>query len=274
MSALPDLERRHPEWLPWLAVVGGVLDEAGDRAWDRAVPDERPPRQRSAPLLAGAVLELSGRAAPLLDKLMRSATRSGAPALAGLGAVPRTEAFAREAFRAALDVDDDGLARLASGAGAGPDAFRAVAALLPVPFLHACSRCWSGAMPPGWTEGFCPCCGAWPALAEVCGVERKRFLRCGRCGSAWQAACLSCPYCGMTDHGELGSLVPGDGGSKATIEVCNRCRGYVKAITALRAGPPAQVLLDDLASVELDLAAAARGYRRPGGSGYALGVTL
>ena len=52
-------------------------------------------------------------------------------------------------------------------------------------------------------EGYCPVCGAWPAFAEMRGIERSRYLRCGRCGGGWQAQCLSCSYCGMTDHEEL-----------------------------------------------------------------------
>lgn len=139
---------------------------------------------------------------------------------------------------------------------------------MPIPLLHACRRRWADAVPQGWSHGYCPICGAWPGFAEVCGVERSRYLRCVRCGSAWQAHGLSCPYCGTADHEALASLVPEEGAPKWAIEVCNGCRGYLKAFTTLRAGAPAQVMLDDIASVELDIAAAERGYRRPQGTGY------
>jgi formate dehydrogenase maturation protein FdhE len=78
----------------------------------------------------------------------------------------------------------------------------------------------------------------------------------------------------MSDHNELASLVAEQSGSKSTVDVCKRCLGYVKVFTTLRGSPPVKIMLDDLASVELDLAAAACGYKRPAGAGYALDVTM
>ena len=158
--------------------------------------------------------------------------------------------------------------RLRRKLAARPVPQAAIEAVLPLPFLHACRRRWASAVSPDWSRGYCPVCGAWPALVEICGVERRRYLRCGRCGSAWQRHGLSCPYCGTTDHDELASLVVEGAKSPATIEVCQRCLGYVKGLIRLRLGAPEQALLDDLASVELDLAAARRGYQRPDGPGY------
>jgi FdhE protein len=123
-------------------------------------------------------------------------------------------------------------------------------------------------------EAYCPVCGAWPALAEVRGIERSRHFRCGRCGGEWQSRCLLCPFCGMADHNELVSLVPENSGSNAVIDACKRCLGYVKTFTMLQGSPPAKVLLDDLGSVELDVAALEQGYRRPQGNGYLLNVTV
>lgn len=140
----------------------------------------------------------------------------------------------------------------------------------PMPLLHACRRRW--ALPRGWRRGYCPICGAWPGFAEVCGVERNRYLRCLRCGAGWQAHGLSCVYCGMSDHAQLGSLVPEQGPQRWAIEVCNACRGYLKSFTRLGVGVPEQAMLDDLASVELDIAARQRGFRRPEGAGYACHV--
>jgi FdhE protein len=123
-------------------------------------------------------------------------------------------------------------------------------------------------------EGYCPVCGAWPALAEVRGIERSRYFRCGRCGGEWQSHCLLCPYCGMNDHKELVSLVPEKSGSNSVIEACKRCLGYVKTFTTLQGSLPAKVLLDDLASVDLDVAALEQGYKRPPGAGYSLNVKI
>jgi formate dehydrogenase maturation protein FdhE len=68
--------------------------------------------------------------------------------------------------------------------------------------------------------------------------------------------------------------VPENGRTNAVVDACRRCRGYVKTLTRLQGSPPAGVHLDDLATVELDIAALEQRYERPGGTGYPLSVTL
>ena len=122
--------------------------------------------------------------------------------------------------------------------------------------------------------------GVLSGLRRLAGVFRsardrtKPIFRCGRCGSEWQARALFCPYCGMTDHNELVSLVPEKSGSNSVIDACQRCLGYVKTFTTLQGSPPAKVMIDDLASVDLDIAAMQQGYKRPDGAGYALDVIV
>jgi formate dehydrogenase accessory protein FdhE len=189
------------------------------------------------------------------------------PWLAGIGEVlAELESPAWEAEVPAAAPEGEGDVPLL--AAAGHDAAR-----MPVPLLHAFGRRWASHLPRGWSRGYCPVCGAWPAFAEVCGVERQRFLHCVRCGSSWRSHALSCTYCANADHEQLGTLVEdgGDarGGRSWAIETCRRCSGYLKVFTRLNVSSPAQALLEDLASVELDLAAGERGYRRPPGTGYA-----
>ena len=64
------------------------------------------------------------------------------------------------------------------------------------------------------------------------------------------------------------AVLPDESAMKSSIDLCNRCTGYVKTLKTLRLSPPAEVMLDDLASVELDVAAAARDYSRPPRLGY------
>jgi FdhE protein len=123
--------------------------------------------------------------------------------------------------------------------------------------------------------GYCPLCGAWPAFAEVRGIERLRYLRCGRCGGQWEAHPLRCLFCNMDDHEQLLSLVPqNDASSTRLIEACKHCSGYLKSFTTLQGSDPLAVALDDLASVDLDTAAVEQGYRRPDGPGYPLDTTV
>ena len=123
-------------------------------------------------------------------------------------------------------------------------------------------------------EGYCPVCGSWPAFAEVRGIERSRYFRCGRCGGEWHSETLRCAYCVMTDHNELVTLVPEKNEAHAVIDACKRCLGYVKTFTRLQGCPSDAVIVEDLASVALDVAALEQGYRRPSDAAYPLDVTV
>ena len=272
-TGLQDLKRQHPEWEPWLAVVQAILREIEDPKWDGVVP-LRAQAQSKVPLLAEAKLELErSLVRPFSEQLMGIACRSGTPQMATLKAALHAKLDVFTLFRAALNQDGDRIKEVAVALGADSEAFHAVAVLMPVPFLHACNRHWARSIAVSWTEGYCPVCGAWPAFAEVRGIERSRYLRCGRCGGEWQARLLFCPYCGNTDHKEQVSLVA-ESSPKSAVDACKRCLGYVKTFTTLQGSPPAKVILDDLASVELDVAAAGQGYKRPQGAGYSLNVMV
>jgi FdhE protein len=274
-TGLEGIKRQHPEWKPWLAVIQELLRETEDAKWDAFVPDRTSAQQIKAPLLAGVTVALDMRSVlRLLDQLIRTAYRSGTAKMATLKPVLHAELDVVGLFRASLCQEGDELRKNAAGLGVEPEAFEAVTALVAVPFLQACNRRWSSAKRIGWMEGYCPVCGAWPGFAEVRGIERSRYFRCGRCGGEWQAHCLFCPYCGMTDHNELASLVPEKAGASSVIEACKRCLGYVKTFTKLQGSPATRVILDDLASVDLDVAAFEQGYRHPQGTGYALNVTV
>jgi FdhE protein len=274
-TALADLRRVRPEWGPWLAVVEETLREASGRAWDDAVPADAPAARTTGPALSGATVSIEPR--PVLgffQRLIRVASRSGTPEMASLESLLDRNVDPVELFRGSLCQDSAPAVRLAAAAGADAGALQAVDALLAVPFLHACNRRWAAALSASWVEGYCPLCGAWPAFAETRGIERNRYFRCGRCGSEWHARPLRCPYCGSDDHNALVSLVPESRDVNAVIEGCTSCFGYVKTFTRLQGCPPATVMLDDLASVHLDVAVLEQGYTRPQGAGRLLDVTV
>ena len=113
-----------------------------------------------------------------------------------------------------------------------------------------------------WDRGYCPVCGAWPGLAELVGPEKRRVLRCVRCGSGWSWFVLLCPYCGNDDHRSLRVLK--EDRSPQRIDACERCHGYVKSITSYASLPAARLAAEDVATVDMDVIAADGGYRRPG----------
>ncbi len=203
-SDLQDLGRQRPEWEPWLAVIQEVLRETANAQWDGFVPAAIEARESKVPLLAGAVIALETTwLRRWTDQLIRTASRSGTEKMASLKRAIRKPADPLRLFEASLRLDDSAPKQIAVNCGVDPDAFHAVAALLPVPFLHACNRRWAHSIPQGWVEGYCPVCGAWPAVAEVRGIDRSRYFRCGRCAGEWQVNCLVCAFCGMTDHEQL-----------------------------------------------------------------------
>lgn len=275
-ARLHALSSDHPEWNPWLSVVQHVLAAAADPHWEDCVPPI--PRQfdQAAPLLAHASIVLRiDLLRDWLKHLIRTAADSGTPEMATLRAAEKSDVEAVQLFRAALAQNTRKLETIALDCGADPKAFQSVAQLMPIPFLHACNRLWASAYTETWPEGYCPLCGAWPALAEVRGIERARYLRCGRCGQQWQAHALRCLFCNTDDHEQLVSLVPQNKSSPArTIEACKRCAGYLKSFTTLQGGDALGVIIDDLASVDLDIAAVDQGYRRPERPGYLLNPTV
>jgi FdhE protein len=274
-TAVLDLGRQYPEWQPWLTVIEEVLREAKDSQWEASVAQPPESKESKVPLLAGATLSMDISAvARWSERLIRVAYRSGAPKMSTLDGLEHERLNTADLFEASLRQNGKWLREAALEVDVDAEALQAVALLVAVPFLQACNRRWASSITESWTEGYCPVCGAWPAFAEVRGIERRRYLRCGRCGGGWQAQCLTCPYCGMTDHEELVSLVPEKSGSNAAIDACKRCLGYVKAFTTLQGSPPANVMVDDLASVDLDIAALGQGYRRPEGVGYSLDIKI
>jgi FdhE protein len=114
-----------------------------------------------------------------------------------------------------------------------------------------------------WQQGYCPTCGSWPALGEFRGLEQTRYLRCGLCAAQWEYPRLGCPFCGTSDHQVLGYFHVEGEEAKYRASTCDECRGYVKMVTTLFGLTPPGLLVAELATMHLDLAAAERGYMPP-----------
>jgi len=207
-------------------------------------------------------------------RLLQQAAKVTNPSTAPLATIDTRRFDPLPLLEAAMCLDEPRLADLAKADGADPGALGALMQLATMPLLHACGRHLAPQVPLDWSSGYCPVCGAWPTLAEVRGLERTHRWRCGRCGADWGLALLRCPYCGEADHQRLGSLTAEDSEATCTVDTCLTCRGYVKTRAVLQPTPPYAVVLEDLATVDWDLVALARGYRRPTPPGYPLGVRL
>jgi FdhE protein len=274
-ATLNGLRRKRPEWGSWLAVIEEVLRETASPEWEAAVAASAHAARHAVPLLAGATVAVdTNSVGRLLKRLVRIASHIGTPKMATLEAALDADIDLLRLFNASLCQDIGNIDEVAAASGTDADALQAVAGLLPVPFLHACNRRWAPSLPGSWVEGFCPVCGAWPTFAEVRGIERSRYFRCARCGGEWHARALHCPYCDTSDHDQLVSLVAENGDSNATIDACRHCLRYVKTLTRLQGCPPDTVMIEDLGTVDLDVAALQCGYTRPSGTGHPLEITV
>jgi FdhE protein len=112
-----------------------------------------------------------------------------------------------------------------------------------------------------WNHGTCPACAAPPLLAEL-RSDGERWLRCARCASAWSFPRVGCPGCGTRDHRMLGYLHLDGERDHRRADRCDACRRYVKAVAVLGPLNWEELLEADLATVDLDLIAAERDYRR------------
>ena len=261
-ALLSTLDTEHAEWRPLLSLVEAALGEMERPVWSESVPGREHAAAIGEPLVSGAIIQV----AP--GPVRRWVHRAMTIASAGASAIPFADGLVAgrldslALFEAAVAGDPDRLDDLARAAGDDRGVLKVVGPILAMPMLHACRRAWTPLVPAAWAESYCPICGDWPALAETRGLDGQRRLRCRRCGGDWRTERLRCPICGERGHENLGSLVA-EGSEQHTVDVCERCLHYVKAIPVLVPIRPEAVFLQDLATLVLDVIALERGYRRP-----------
>ena len=112
-----------------------------------------------------------------------------------------------------------------------------------------------------WDRGYCPCCGSWPALIEEL-EGREGALRCSYCVATWALTEPRCVYCANGDHRFM-VAAPDMARPDRRVELCGACGGYTKVIAAASLTPFPLIAIEDLASMDLDEGAMARGYHRP-----------
>jgi FdhE protein len=260
------VRNQNPESERWLGLVEAAFAESGsDGAWGDAVltiSEERPVR---APILHQSQIAVRRR---VLHRWFREVLELAAVDHLGRSLSRTLEPVAL--LEAAVSQDDDSMEALARAVGVERPALSVVAQIAALPLLQTCGRALGAQVRSSWWEGYCPVCGAWPTLAEFRGLERKRWLRCGRCATGWEVAWLRCPFCGETEHTNLGFLAPEEGETTRKVEVCDSCKGYVKAEPTVRNLEPWEILLDDVATLPLEVAALDRGYHRPERPGFAV----
>jgi formate dehydrogenase maturation protein FdhE len=120
-----------------------------------------------------------------------------------------------------------------------------------------------------WSVPACPACGGAPQVSVI-GEESgefmagsPRYLVCARCALWWGFARATCISCGEDDSRRLGSYLE-EGQGWVRVDVCDTCRSYMKSFDLRDPGGREVVpLVDDVATLTLDLWAHEQGCRRP-----------
>ncbi len=191
--------------------------------------------------------------APFVDRLVAAAPARVAAALVPLRALSRGDwqGVCAEVAQAPTGVP----------ASAGPVAtFVAEAVLQPFAEVWASG---AGQVTAGADALRCPRCGG----RAVAGVLRERgygagrLLVCGFCATEWGVPRVVCPACGESRVEALPVFRDADL-PEVRVDSCDTCRVYVKAVD-LSVDGHGVAIVDDLATLPLDLWAAAQGYTRP-----------
>jgi FdhE protein len=187
------------------------------------------------------------------------------------GVMEATVAAGPEALREAAllrfdDGDLEGIVEswLRGEEGNGPDAFLARASAMPV--LEALPELAHALRGAEADERHCPRCGGLPQLAVFADsgetlLTSQRKLVCARCANEWVLSRMTCASCGETAGGKMPILSDMDHFPHLRIDACEMCRRYLITVD-LRRDPRAVPLVDELAALPLDLAAAERGYTK------------
>jgi FdhE protein len=264
MISLSGLGVQHPEWRPLLAVIDEALREDDDPRWAGFVPALHHAGAGGRPLLDGAVIEVAPKfVARWTRRILKVAAAAGTEVSPLIKAITSGSIDPLLVFEIAVSQDIHRLDELARLVRDDRGVIHGLAPVIARPMLHACRRKWADRVPADWADGRCPICGGAPALEELRGLDGGRHLRCGGCGGEWRSAWLRCPFCGETDHEQLGSLMSPDSLERQAVGVCDSCGSYIKTITTLTPIQPRDIAILDLATVVLDMAALERGYGRP-----------
>ena len=255
-----------------------VLDGADVQDQRVMLPGERVRWKlaNGVPLLHDEAIEIPPDAAHVLDRLAVAwlADTSTRDEVERLRAALRDHRLHPEQILSeAVASHDDHLASLAEIAGVTIGLLATLADLAARPWLTGLARRLRPALDLGsWERGYCPTCGAWPLLAErneTGDGADGLWLRCGRCLTAWAWQTSRCPYC------ERGTLAVLDMAARPEREAwsavaCDAGGHYLKVAPARQSDRLGEILLSDLVTWKLDVAALRRGLGRPAGAGFRL----
>jgi FdhE protein len=111
----------------------------------------------------------------------------------------------------------------------------------------------------GWSEGYCPICGQEPKIGEIKDEEGFRYLFCNQCGYEWHFRRIKCPFCGNEEQQSLAYFTI-EGEEKYRVDVCYVCKRYIKMVDFRNTEEEANLDVEDIATLHLDILANEEGY--------------
>lgn len=110
-----------------------------------------------------------------------------------------------------------------------------------------------------WSEGYCPICGREPKIGEIRDDEGTRYLYCNQCGFEWDYRRIKCPFCGNEEQQTLAYFTIEED-SRYRVDVCNECKRYIKIVDFRNTKEKANMDVEDIATLHLDMLANDEGY--------------
>jgi FdhE protein len=104
-----------------------------------------------------------------------------------------------------------------------------------------------------WSEGYCPICG------EIRDDEGTRYLFCNQCGFEWGYLRIKCPFCGNEEQQTLAYFTIEED-DRYRVDVCNECKRYIKIVDFRNTREKADLDVEDIATLHLDMLANDEGY--------------
>jgi len=111
----------------------------------------------------------------------------------------------------------------------------------------------------GWSEGYCPICGREPKIGEIRDDEGTRYLFCNQCGFEWGYRRIKCPFCGNEEQQTLAYFTIEED-DRYRVDVCNECKRYIKILDFRDTKEKADMDVEDIATLHLDMLANDEGY--------------
>jgi formate dehydrogenase maturation protein FdhE len=173
--------------------------------------------------------------------------------------IEKGQANLPELVEATLSGNEDLLRKRAEELNIQPVHFLYALASLVQPCFEEITRKIDASFLDMWWQTSCPVCGRNPIVARF--RSRKRYLTCTFCGAEYLSDQFVCVHCGSKDPNSLKYMAT-QKQPAFEINFCKKCRHYIKVIHEARLKEPILKGLEDVATLDLDLAAKKAGLSR------------